>query len=217
MTVSATSTRRATMAGAIALSAWFGSAFYCVVSGQFVVGAADVPWLLLAHLTVPPIGFAVAYRGSAAFRAVAHRLDPRLLTSFQAFRAVGLGFVALGHIGALSTEFAMTAGWGDLIAAVLAPFVALALNRRDPPRRLIVAYNLFGMIDFAAAVASNLLTSNTALGVLRSGADSHLMAVYPLGIVPSFFVGALFLCHLLCVARVVGGWTPYAPRNGSGS
>ena len=102
--------RRALGFATAGIALWFASALGCVLSGAFVVGRDAVPWLLLAHLVGPAIAFVVAYRVSAALRAAAARIDPRVLVSLHAFRFVGLGFVALGHVGVLSPLFAGTAG-----------------------------------------------------------------------------------------------------------
>lgn len=185
------------MIARVALALWFLSAAFCTLSGAFVVRHEDVPWLLLAHLFGAPLAFVAAYNLSASLRGFVLSLDPRFLTSIHGVRFVGIGFVALGHASVLAPLFANTAGWGDVLVAVPAPFLGFFVKSR----RALLAFQLFGMLDFVAAVSTNLLTSATALGVIRGdGPDSSLMATYPLAIIPSFGVPVLFLAHLASIA-----------------
>jgi hypothetical protein len=192
-----------------ALLMWLGSALVCAASGAFLVGLHEVPWLMLLHLFGVPLAFVAWYRVSPEMRAAVSSIDPRFLVAVHAYRCIGAGFVALGYVGAVSPLFANVTGWGDTAVALPAPFIAWAMNSPRYSRRLVIAFSIVGLVDFSTAVASNLLTSPTALGVLRGdGADTTLMMVFPLGAIPAFGVGALALAHLLCLARIRGGWSP---------
>jgi hypothetical protein len=195
----------ATVAFAAFLGAWFLTAFAVMVLDLTRVAPDQIPWLRLFLLLGPALLLVLAYRSSDVFRSLVWRIDLRLLTVAHTARAVGIGFIALGQVGVLAQSFAQTAGWGDIVAGLTAPFVALLLLERRPlPARAIVAWNLFGIVDFVAAVSANMLGSRTALGLLRpeGGADTELMARYPLGIIPTFFVPLLVLSHLLVIVRV---------------
>jgi len=84
---------------------------------------------------------------------------------------IGAMFLALYAFGLLPGLFAWPAGLGDAAVGLAAPFVLLAMLRGAPnwPRR-VAWLNIAGLVDFAGAIGTGVLTSNSSLGVLADGA-----------------------------------------------
>ena len=83
-------------------------------------------------------------------------IDPVFLTAVQGLRIFGGAFLFLYAFGHLPALFAMPAGWGDVLVAVLAPFVValLAANRDFLKSNRLLAFHLLGLLDFVGAIAA---------------------------------------------------------------
>ena len=161
------------------------------------------PLALLVAVAGPPLVFGAVYGASRTFRDYALGLDLRLLTAFQAWRVLGGMFLALYAFGVLPGVFAWPAGVGDMAVGFAAPFVLHALIRGDRTWRRQVAWlNIAGLIDFAVAVVTGVLTSNTSLGVLADGATRASLGLLPLSLVPTFAVPLWIICHLISLLQL---------------
>jgi hypothetical protein len=116
--------------------------------GKFVTGLI-ILWFLLAlsasalHLfqnasnrvgiavaiaaATPLVIFSLCFAASENFRQFTLSLDPRILTSAQAWRFIGFTFVLLEARGLLPAIFAWPAGYGDMAIGITAGFVAWKL------------------------------------------------------------------------------------------
>ena len=190
----------------VVVAAWFLTALAGGAYGVFEAPPSRPPLALLAAVAGPLLVFAAAYRASPFFRDFALGLDLRLLTAFQAWRVLGGIFLALYAVGALSGFFAWPAGAGDMAVGLAAPFVLRAMIRGAPTWRRQVAWlNVAGLIDFAGAVATGVLTSNSSLGVLADGATRASLGLLPLSLIPTFAVPLTLTLHAISLAVVLQG------------
>jgi hypothetical protein len=143
------------------LAGWFGLVVILGANGAFVRPPEAPPLPILMGASVALIVFIIAYLGSGAFREFVLGADLRLLTAIQAWRAAGLGFLALSTNGVLPGLFAWPAGLGDIAIGVTAPWVVLALIRRPEfsGSRLFVVWNILGILDLVVAVSMGALSS----------------------------------------------------------
>jgi hypothetical protein len=180
-----------------ALAIWLVVVFLLGAAGAFVRHPGTPPIPILIGATVPLIVFLAAYWGSAAFHAYVLAIDLPLATAIQAWRAGGLGFLALYAHGVLPGVFAWPAGLGDIAIGVTAPWVALALVRRPgiATSRVFVVWNLLGILDLVVAVSAGALSS-----ILASGAAGEVttgpMAQLPLVLIPAYLVPLFIMLHL---------------------
>jgi hypothetical protein len=158
-------------------------------------GALPVPILLGA--TVPLVVFLAAYGSSARFRAFVLALHLPLAAAIQAWRAGGLGFLALYAHGVLPGVFAWPAGLGDIAIGVTAPWVVLALIRRPgfANSGVFLIWNLLGILDLVVAITVGALSA-----ALASGAAGEVttgpMAQLPLVLIPAYLVPVFVMLHL---------------------
>ena len=179
------------------LAIWFGLVFLLGANGAFVRPPEVPPFPILTGAMVPLVVFIAAYLGSGAFRALILAADLRLLTAIQAWRAGGLGFLALNAHGVLPGLFAWPAGLGDIAIGVTAPWVALALIRRPAfaASRLFVVWNLLGILDLVVAVSTGALSSGFVAGLVGEITTAP-MAQLPLVLIPAYLVPLFIMLHL---------------------
>jgi hypothetical protein len=179
------------------LALWFVVVFVLGGAGAIAQPPGTPPLPILIGAAGPVVLFLVAYRVWPAFRAFVLRLDLALATAIQAWRAGGLGFLALYAHGVLPGAFAWPAGLGDIAIGVTAPWVALALVRRPDfaISRGFVVWNLLGILDLVVAVSVGGLIS-----VLASGSAGEVttqpMARLPLVLIPAYLVPLFVMLHL---------------------
>ncbi len=99
--------------------------------------------------------------------------------------------------------FAWSAGLGDAAVGLAAPFVLLAMLRDVPNwRRRVFWLNIAGLIDFAAALGTGVLTSNSALGLLADGLPRANLGELPLSLVPTFAVPLWIIFHMISLLQL---------------
>ena len=154
------------------LTVWFGLVVFFGAQGAFVRSPETPPLPILFGFLVPLLVSAVWYWGSSKFRKTVLGADLRLLTAIQAWRAGGLGFLALSANGVLPGLFAWPAGLGDIAIGVTAPWVALALvqNPRFVRSRFFAVWNLLGILDLVVAVSMGALERGIRA---RTGIERH--------------------------------------------
>lgn len=169
------------------------------------VAAAGV--LTVERRTLVPIAFATllaalvaAYRWWPTMRAFADGVDLRIPIGFHAVRiAFGAGFLMLESKGELNPLFAIRAGWGDVVAGLLAIVAVIAVGTRSPRARAIVlAFNVVGLLDIVIVFA-------TAQYLLFLSGHPETMAAigrFPLPTIPLFVLPMIFATHFLIFGRL---------------
>jgi hypothetical protein len=182
---------------------WFMLALVGSLVGVF--NSEPHPPILLGLAAVVPVAlFALIYLESPGFRQFISSLDLRWLTLAQTWRILGIVFVIDYARGLLPGVFALPAGWGDFAIGITAPLVAW-LWKPPYPRKTFIVWNLLGMIDLVNAVTIGVLASITPVGLLAGDVSTRLMGMFPLSLVPTFFVPLLFILHLISLIRVRKG------------
>lgn len=177
------------------LGVWFGLAALLGLSGIFhqspapVVGATV--WSLVAASLLA--GYFVP-----AFRQWALTIPLRMLVLYHVTRFVGIAFLVLHARGDLPSDFALFAGWGDIVVAVTAILVtALALPVTSRLRWWIVlVWNVVGLFDILTVIGRGL-----QLGL----ADMQQMAAitaFPMSMLPTFIVPLIIATHVLIFIRL---------------
>lgn len=182
----------------LVLVLWFAAVLALGAAGAFVTPAGKPPLPILIGAMLPLLAFAAAYAGSSRFQERVLSADLRLLTGVQAWRAGGLGFLALYAQGLLPGIFAWPAGLGDIAIGVTAPWIVLKLAR-DPSfagSRAFVAWNALGILDLVVAVGTG-AASGSLLAGYTGGVDTSPMTHLPLVLIPAFFVPLFVMLHVV--------------------
>jgi hypothetical protein len=129
-----------------------------------------------------------AYASLAGFRRYVAAIGLRPLTAFHVWRIpAALLFFWYGAHDLLPPAFVRDAGWGDLIAGLM----ALGVTLLPESRGRYLAFHLFGLADLVVALATGLTL--TLLGDPRMGG----IATLPVALIPLFGVGFTGARHLL--------------------
>jgi hypothetical protein len=154
-----------------------------------------LPSALIVALTVVILTVAVA---SAWFREWLMSLDVRALVLVHVTRLVaGLLLLVFYQRGALPYAFAVPAGIGGIIVAVMAIGVVLATDAQATRGRwLLGAWNLLGLADAVMVTA-------TAAWIGSVDADSMAALLrLPLSLLPTWLVSILIATHLILFVRL---------------
>jgi len=140
---------------------------------------------LVAISIAVPIGL---YFTLPDLRRFLRRIGLRAVTAFHVWRVgAALVFFWYGAEGLLPGRFVANAGWGDLLAGVLAGIVVLLPFRRG----FYAAAHLFGFLDFILAVGTG------ATLVLLGVPEMANIAAFPVVLIPLFGVGVSALAHIV--------------------
>lgn len=169
--------------------------------------------------TSPPIVLMFLFGGAAllwgltmgthAGRRIYAQADQRFLLGLQVLRIMGGVFVIGWALGHLPWQFAIPAGFGDMLAGFAAIQALRALNAgRADAVRLVRRANYIGLADFALAIVLGLVTSD-GFAQLMSHDLPNIVNKYPLGLFPGFFVPIFLWLHILSLRKGRG----VAPRS----
>jgi hypothetical protein len=185
-----------------ALALWFVAVFAVGATGAFTTPPGTPPLPILVGATLPLALFFAAYAGSRRFRELVLSADLRLLTALQAWRAGGLGFIALSTHGVLPGLFAWPAGLGDIAIGVTAPWMALALarDRAFAGTRAYAAWNRLGILDLVVAVSLGTASSGV-LPAFAGNVTTAAMAQLPLVLIPAYFVPLFVMLHAVALLQ----------------
>ncbi len=175
------------------LAVWFVLACVAGMTGRLAALAPPLPQLMIGALTFALVLYGVLHRGLREW--LAH-VNLRPFVAFHLTRFVGIAFLVLYSRGQLVGEFAVTAGWGDLIAAVGALAIVLLLPNPESRPGLLFLWNAYGLADILSVVI-------TATRIaMRTPADIAPLLQFPMSLVPTFVVPMLIASHVLVFWRL---------------
>ncbi len=185
---------------------WLGLLALAILAARAGItnaGPGQPPLVILAFVLGPPLAFLIAHWASATVRAWVASLDLTLITVAQSWRVIGGLFLPLAWWGHLSWAFALPAGLGDIAVGLLAPFVAIAVERRGEHWRH-ASYGLIGLglADFVAAVGLGAVVGSGVLASLGAVEPEPAIAVLPLSVIPTVLVPTWIILHLIAWLRV---------------
>ncbi len=185
------------------LAAWGSGVLALAVGEAFADPPGSPPLAILLAISVPLATFALGYRRLATVRDYVAALDLRFLIALHAWRMLGAGFLFLFAYDLLPAVFAIPAGVGDVLAAFGATVLAAALYAgRRVPARVVRAWNGFGALDFALAVAAGVLSRAPLHEVFGATVDSRILGELPLVLIPGFVVPLYLITHAIVWLRL---------------
>lgn len=152
---------------------------------------------------LPVLYLALAAAAAWTFRdaLLGEGVPQQLLIALQLFRPIGLLFVLEWDRGALPGSFAHPAGWGDLLAGLVAAWVLWRHPRGPVPPRLVLLVATVGLLDFASAFFFGFTSSATPVQLFAFDNPNRVLE-YPLGFIPIFLVPYAVMAHLLSLAQL---------------
>ena len=181
------------------------AAAYIIGSGHLLTNDSQLLFPPIAiTVTVPVVGFLVAYALSPGVRSFVLGQDIRVLTMMQLWRVIGFTFLTLYWFDVLPGLFALPAGFGDVAVGIAALFVASRIYRDESYVRssAFVGFHIMGLIDFLVAIVAVGLTAGAFPSLISGDLTSSAMDVWPLNIFPSFGVPFFIILHLIVLFQV---------------
>jgi hypothetical protein len=125
------------------------------------------------------------------------------LVALQTYRLFGSVFLVGWARGLIPGIFALPASIGDMLTGLLAVSVALALSSgREDGRRAALAWNVFGLTDFAIAVSIALMIAPGPFLVIVPNVPNTTSGIYPTVLIPAFSVPSSILLHVLSLRQL---------------
>lgn len=186
----------------IPFTLWLAVIWGAAINGVFRAGASRIPLVPLAILTPVIIGVPVLLR-SRRLGQVLDAMPASWLIALQAYRVLGSAFLVGWALGFVPGIFALPAGTGDVITGLLALPAAIAVAAgTSEGRRVAIAWNIFGLLDFTVAVSIGLATAPGPLQVIVPSVPNATTGIYPTVMIPAFAVPASILLHTLSLRQL---------------
>jgi hypothetical protein len=185
----------------IVTAAWFAA---IVVLGMAdVFGRLGTPLVAVA-VVAPVVIVALSAARVSSLRVLTFETPVAILVAIHVGRVLGAFFIALHGEGRLPATFARSAGWGDIVVAVLAlPVVWLAVRRAPFWRATVLLWNLVAFIDLVTAVTLGIGSApGTPLRFIVEDAVPGTINTLPWILIPAFLVPVYLLTHLAVFAQL---------------
>lgn len=183
---------------------WFAVAWSAAINGAFRPGVSAVPLLPLAILLPVLIG-APLLLSSKRIGQLLDATPASWLIALQLYRIFGSWALTAWLHGALPGVFALPAGTGDLLTGLFAVPAAIAVaSGTAQGRKAAIAWNIFGLTDFAVAIVLGMITSPGRFQLIVPDiANSAGAGVYPDVLTPAFVVPCSILLHALSLRQLM--------------
>lgn len=197
-----TDQEKAFWSGSFLLVAWFAVAVATSIAGFYRPPSGAPPTIQYGLLIPIAVGLLLA-RTWPLLRRTLEIIPNHWLVGVQAYRVLGVIFLALYAGGYLPGLFALPAGIGDTLVGILAPFVAASFaGSPERSARRVRLWNLLGIADLVIAVTLGFLTSPSPLQVASFDRPSGLVAMFPLVLIPVFAVPLSILLHVASLRKL---------------
>lgn len=179
---------------------WLAVIWSAAINGVFKPGHA--PLLPFAIFLPVIIGTPLLLR-SKRLGQILDAMPAAWLIALQLYRVFG-GVLLVGWAyGAIPGVFALPAGIGDVTTGLLAIPVALSLGAGTlAARKSAIAWNVFGLSDFAVAVAIGLMITPGPLQLIVPSISNAGVGLYPNVMIPAFAVPSSILLHALSLRQL---------------
>jgi hypothetical protein len=180
---------------------WLAVIWSAAINGVFRPG--NTPPLLPLAIFLPVIvGVPILLR-SKRIGEVLDAMPAGWLIGLQVYRVFGGIFLVGWARGVVPGVFALPAGIGDLTTGLLALPVAYYLaSRNGDAARSAIAWNIFGLIDFAIAVGIGLTIAPGPLQLIVPSIPNAGAGLYPTVMIPAFAVPSSILLHVLSLRQL---------------
>jgi hypothetical protein len=188
---------------AVPFTLWLAVVWSLAVNGVFqpVPGVASLPKLPIAIFAPVIIGLFVLLR-SKSIAAFLDATPASWLIALQVYRIFG-GLLLVNWVnGTAAGAFAWPAAIGDMLTGIMAlPVAYLLASGAGKGRSAAIAWNIFGLFDFAVAVTMGTLSTPGPLQIFGLDIPASLVA-YPTVLIPAFAVPSSILLHALSIRQL---------------
>jgi len=182
---------------------WFAVAWSAAINGVFRTGDSPLPLLPLAIFLPVMIGAPLLLL-SKRMGQVLDAMPTTWLVALQLYRVFGSWALAAWLHGVLPGVFALPAGMGDVLTGLFAVPAAIAVaSGTAQGRKAAIAWNIFGLADFAVAITLGMITSPGRFQLIVPSVLSIGAGDYPDVLTPAFVVPSSILLHALSLRQLI--------------
>ncbi|MDB5784050.1 MFS transporter [Caballeronia mineralivorans] len=182
---------------------WFAVAWSAAINGVFRTGTSPLPLLPLAIFLPVTIGAPLLLLSKRVGQ-VLDAMPATWLVALQLYRVFGNWALAAWPHGGLPGVFALPAGMGDVLTGLFAVPAAIAVaSGTDQGRKAAIAWNIFGLADFAVAITLGMITSPGRFQLIVPSVPSIGAGAYPDVLTPAFVVPSSILLHALSLRQLI--------------
>ena len=180
---------------------WLSVMWSAAINGAFRPG--HFPPRLPFAIFLPVIIFTPILLTSKRVGQLLDAMPANWLIGVQVYRVFGGAFLVGWASGAIPGMFGLPAGIGDVATGLMALPVAysLAAGSRDA-HRTAIAWNIFGLTDFAIAVGIGLAITPGPLQLIAPSIPNTTVGAYPTVLIPAFAVPSSILLHALSLRQL---------------
>lgn len=150
---------------------------------------------------------------SDTFRQIVRAAPPAWLIGLQILRVVGGSFLVLLDMKLLPSAFALPAGYGDVIVAVLAAVVVyLWITDKPYARTAAILWNFLGIADLVIALTTGSRFIPPFAAQLAASGVSVLYLNYAL-LIPAYGVPLAFVGHIYSLYQLLLRQADVTPRT----
>jgi hypothetical protein len=191
------------LAVAVPFTLWLALAWTLAANGFFQPGGAiRLPKLPIAIFAPVAIGLFVLLR-SKSIAAILDAMPASWLVALQVYRIFGGIFLVNWVNGTVAGVFAWPAAIGDMLTGIMAlPVAFLLASGASNARRSAIAWNIFGLADFAIAITMGVLSNPGPLQIFGLDIPASLAGTYPIVLIPAFAVPSSILLHALSIRQL---------------
>jgi hypothetical protein len=186
----------------IPFTLWLAVIWGGAVNGVFRPGTVPLPLLPIAIFLPVIIGTPILLRSKRVGQ-VLDAMPSTWLVALQLYRVFGAIFLVSWMRRMAPGAFALPAGIGDMITGLFAVPIAISLAAGTlEARKAAIAWNIFGLADFAVAVFMGLVTSPGPLQLIVPSVPTIGAGTYPTVMIPAFAVPNSILLHVLSLRQL---------------
>lgn len=188
----------------IPFTLWLAVVWAMAVNGAFqpIPGVVRLPRLPISIFAPVIIGLFFLLR-SKSIAAFLDATPAPWLIALQVYRIFGGIFLVNWMHGTVAGVFAVPAGIGDALTGIMALPVALLLaSGTARGRSAAMAWNIFGLLDFAVAITLGTLSSPGPFQIFGLDIPASLAGTYPTVLIPAFAVPSSILLHALSIRQL---------------
>lgn len=181
---------------------WLSGIWSAAILGVFGPGGGLPPRLPIAIL-LPVILLTPPLLLSKRVGELLDAMPAHWLVGLQVYRIFGAAFLVGWARGVVPGLFGLPAGTGDVTTGLMALPAAYALAAGiGGARRGAIAWNIFGLVDFAVAVGIGLAIAPGPFQLIHTDIVNTATATYPTVMVPAFAVPSSILLHVLSLRQL---------------
>jgi len=190
------------LALAVPITAWLTVVWWLALTGAFRP-RPGVPALPLA-IFLPVLLAAPLLLNSKRIGTLLDATPTAWLVGLQVYRVFGGIFLVSWSRGTIPGSFALPAGIGDVLVGVLAlPVASLLASGHADARRLALAWNVLGLLDFAIAISIGILSAPGPLQLIIPEPPNRELGTFPSVMIPAFAVPSSILLHALSLRQLL--------------